>query len=198
MTRVLICDDRRHVRESLTRAVAGVPGVKHLDCVARADELPIRYARARADLVLVGTRRAVPDGLESARLLVAAHPGANVVVFGEPDDVPAIVAAIADGLRGYLRWEVSRPEVIATFAATLAKVSIPAPREPSTSGVELSERELQVLHGMSEGKSNGEIGRELSLSGNTIKTHVRGLFGKLGVRDRAQAVAQGFRCGFVS
>ncbi|MEU3625156.1 DNA-binding response regulator [Amycolatopsis coloradensis] len=197
MTRVLICDDRRDVRESLTRAVAAVPAVKHLDCVARADELSIRYSRVRADLVLIGTRRAAPDGLESARLLIAAHPGANVVVFGEPDDIPAIVTAIASGVRGYLRWEASRPEVIAVLAATLARVSIPAPRESSTSGVELSERELQVLHGLSEGKSNGEIGRELSLSGNTIKTHVRSLFGKLGVRDRAQAVAQGFRCGFM-
>ncbi|MFK0247791.1 response regulator transcription factor [Amycolatopsis azurea] len=198
MTTVLICDDRRHVRERLTRAMAAVPGVKHLDCVARVDELSIRYARVRADLVLIGTRRAVPVGVESVRRLLAADPGANVVVFGEPDDVPAIATLIADGVRGYLRCDVSRPEVAAALAIALAKVSIPTPREPSVSTVELTERELQVLHGMSEGKSNGEIGRELSLSGNTIKTHVRGLFGKLGVRDRAQAVAQGFRCGFMT
>ena len=60
-----------------------------------------------------------------------------------------------------------------------------------------TQRELQVLRGMSQGKSNGQIGRELYLSEDTVKTHARRLFRKLGVRDRAQAVAHGFRRGLV-
>ena len=64
--------------------------------------------------------------------------------------------------------------------------------------VRLTARELQVLVGMTEGKSNGEIGRELFLSEDTVKTHARRLFRKLGVNDRAQAVAHGFRRGLVS
>ena len=55
----------------------------------------------------------------------------------------------------------------------------------------LTEREMQVLRGMSQGQSNGEIGRELFLSEDTVKTHARRLFRKLGARDRAQAVALG-------
>jgi DNA-binding NarL/FixJ family response regulator len=55
-----------------------------------------------------------------------------------------------------------------------------------------------VLRGMCEGKSNGEIGRELYLSEDTVKTHARRLFRKLGVNDRAHAVASGFRLGLVS
>jgi DNA-binding NarL/FixJ family response regulator len=62
----------------------------------------------------------------------------------------------------------------------------------------LSERELQVLNGMSDGKSNAEIGRDLFLSEDTVKTHARRLFRKLGVRDRAHAVAAGFRMGIVT
>lgn len=64
--------------------------------------------------------------------------------------------------------------------------------------VGLTERELQVLRGMSEGKSNGEIGRELFVSEDTVKTHARRLFRKLGARDRAHAVATGFRSGLVA
>ena len=75
---------------------------------------------------------------------------------------------------------------------------MPAPRQPSDPGVQLTERKLQVLRGMSQGKSNGQIGRELYLSEDTVKTHARRLFRKLGVRDRAQAVAHGFRRGLVS
>jgi DNA-binding NarL/FixJ family response regulator len=61
----------------------------------------------------------------------------------------------------------------------------------------LTERELQVLRGMADGKSNAEIGRELFVSEDTVKTHARRLFRKLGARDRAHAVAAAFRAGLV-
>ncbi|SCL19583.1 regulatory protein, luxR family [Micromonospora nigra] len=83
-----------------------------------------------------------------------------------------------------------------------------APEEPNARGgnrqragstpVGLTERELQVLLGMAEGKSNAEIGRELFVSEDTVKTHARRLFRKLGARDRAHAVAAGFRAGLVA
>lgn len=63
--------------------------------------------------------------------------------------------------------------------------------------VALTERELQVLRGMADGKSNAEIGRELFVSEDTVKTHARRLFRKLGARDRAHAVAAAFRAGLV-
>jgi DNA-binding NarL/FixJ family response regulator len=69
------------------------------------------------------------------------------------------------------------------------------PNQPA--GPELTEREMQVLRGMAAGKSNAQIGRELYLSEDTIKTHARRLFRKMRVNDRAQAVASGFRLGFV-
>ncbi|SCF15004.1 helix-turn-helix transcriptional regulator [Micromonospora mirobrigensis] len=72
----------------------------------------------------------------------------------------------------------------------------PVPAERSSVG--LTERELQVLLGMAEGKSNAEIGRELFVSEDTVKTHARRLFRKLGARDRAHAVAAGFRAGLVA
>jgi DNA-binding NarL/FixJ family response regulator len=63
--------------------------------------------------------------------------------------------------------------------------------------IALSMREMQVLTGMSQGKSNAQIGRELYLSEDTIKTHARRLFRKLGAKDRAEAVATGFRRGMM-
>jgi DNA-binding NarL/FixJ family response regulator len=69
---------------------------------------------------------------------------------------------------------------------------------PATRRVLLTERELQVLRGMADGKSNAEIGRELFVSEDTVKTHARRLFRKLGARDRAHAVAAGFRAGLVA
>jgi DNA-binding NarL/FixJ family response regulator len=71
------------------------------------------------------------------------------------------------------------------------------PRGAGTRTPSLTERELQVLRGMADGKSNAEIGRELFVSEDTVKTHARRLFRKLGARDRAHAVASGFRLGLV-
>ena len=62
----------------------------------------------------------------------------------------------------------------------------------------ISRRELQVLGGISQGLSNADIGRELYLSDNTVKCHARRLFGKLGVHERAHAVALAYRCGLFS
>jgi DNA-binding NarL/FixJ family response regulator len=141
----------------------------------------------------------VPTGVEATRRLVAAHPQANVIVFGAPDDAGSIAAAIAGGARGYLRWDASHAEVCAALAHALAGVELAGPRPlGQDADVRLTARELQVLVGMTEGKSNGEIGRELFLSEDTVKTHARRLFRKLGVNDRAQAVAHGFRRGLVS
>ena len=198
MTTVIICDDRRTVREGLTRVMTVVPGVTRIDAVGSGDELLARYGRSPAEVVLIGTQRAVATGVEATRRLVGAHPQANVIVFGAPEDAGSISAAIAGGARGYLRWDAARTELVAALAHTLSSSSAPAPLPSTDTGLRLTEREMQVLHGMSQGKSNGQIGRELYLSEDTVKTHARRLFRKLGVRDRAQAVAHGFRRGLVS
>jgi DNA-binding NarL/FixJ family response regulator len=198
MTTALICDDRRSVREGLTRVMSGVTGVQRIDSVAVGNELLARYTRQPADVVLVGTQRAVPTGIDAIRRLLALHPAANVIVFGAPDDAGSITAAIAGGARGYLRWDAARPDLVAALAHTLTSNAVPAPVTRSVPVSQLTERELQVLLGMSQGKSNGQIGRELYLSEDTVKTHARRLFRKLGVKDRAEAVAHGFRQGLGS
>jgi DNA-binding NarL/FixJ family response regulator len=97
---------------------------------------------------------------------------------------------------------VQRGEDPADPAAAEAEAA-PAggPQRPARTprgAIGLTERELQVLLGMAEGKSNAEIGRELFVSEDTVKTHARRLFRKLGARDRAHAVAAGFRAGLVA
>ena len=198
MTTALICDDRRSVREGLTRVMSAVIGIQRIDSVVHGNELVAQYSRRAADIVLVGTQRAVPGGVEAVRRLLAAYPSANVIVFGAPDDAGSITAAIAGGARGYLRWDASRPGLVAALTHTLISNAMAAPVSRAIPTVQLTERELQVMLGMSQGKSNGEIARELYLSEDTVKTHARRLFRRLGVKDRAEAVAHGFRQGLVT
>jgi DNA-binding NarL/FixJ family response regulator len=88
-------------------------------------------------------------------------------------------------------WTAASPLAVTTPTTVRATVS-------ETPQVPLSMREMQVLTGMSQGKSNAQIGRELYLSEDTIKTHARRLFRKLGAKDRAEAVATGFRRGIMT
>jgi DNA-binding NarL/FixJ family response regulator len=96
----------------------------------------------------------------------------------------------AGALAGAPSWGSASP--LAGAAPTTVRSTVPDPAP-----VALSMREMQVLTGMSQGKSNAQIGRELYLSEDTIKTHARRLFRKLGVKDRAEAVATGFRRGMM-
>jgi DNA-binding CsgD family transcriptional regulator len=99
------------------------------------------------------------------------------------------------------RVPTPEPEPAMAYANGLAPQHVPAQRMdlavPPVRAPNLTERELQVLRGMADGKSNAEIGRDLFVSEDTVKTHARRLFRKLGARDRAHAVASGFRAGLV-
>ena len=209
MTTVLICDDHRIVREGLRQFVAGVPGVDKVETAASGEEVLARYPHEHPDLVLMDVRMPGLGGLEATRRLVAAFPEAKVIMLTAADDRDQVAAAVSSGARGYLLKDVSHEELCAAVAHALDGIDLVEPslrralvsREPQRTGppqATLTERELQVLTGMSQGKSNSAIGRELYLSEDTVKTHARRLFRKLGVNDRAQAVALGFRRGLVS
>lgn len=209
MTTVLICDDHRIVREGLRQFVAAVPGVDKVDTAASGEEVLARYPHEHPDLVLMDVRMPGLGGLEATRRLVAQFPEAKVIMLTAADDRDQVAAAVSSGARGYLLKDVSHEELCAAVAHALDGMDLVEPslrralssRETARSGpgqAQLTERELQVLRGMSQGKSNSAIGRELYLSEDTVKTHARRLFRKLGVNDRAQAVALGFRRGLVS
>jgi len=202
MTTVLICDDHRQVREGLRQSVQAVPGVDRVDTAASGEEVLARWPAERQDLVLMDLQMPGLGGLETARRLVRQHPDANVVMLTGAADRDLVALAISGGARGYLHKDVSREELCAAVATALSGMALAAavedrPEPVDARAPELTERELQVLQGMAGGKSNAQIGRDLYLSEDTIKTHARRLFRKLGVNDRAQAVASGFRLRLV-
>lgn len=199
MSTVLVCEERRQVRDGLVRALTQVAGVDRVEYVGYEGLLE-RYSRSPVDIVLMATNRGAPVGVETARRFIAACPRANVIMFGSRDDIGGVTAAIAAGARGFLRWDAAHPQVVATLAHALtspAAQDAAVGRPTSERAVSLTEREMQVLRGMSEGKTNGQIGKDLFLSEDTIKTHARRLFRKLQAQDRAEAVARGFRRGLV-
>jgi len=227
-TTVWVYDERRRVRDDVASRLVALPFVGRVEVVADGASLMSRLATRRPDVLLVGTQRAVDTGLTAATQALRAYPGLPVLVLGAPDDAESVRAAVAFGARGYLRWDASALEMglglsragLRPEGARIPQQSAPMGGVPAWSGAaplagampttvrstvreatpvaSLSMREMQVLTGMSQGKSNAQIGRELYLSEDTIKTHARRLFRKLGAKDRAEAVATGFRRGIMT
>jgi DNA-binding NarL/FixJ family response regulator len=226
-TNVWVYDERRRVRDDVASRLVALAFVGRVEVVGDAASLMSRLATRMPDVLIVGTQRAVDTGLSAATQALRAYPGLPVLVLGAPDDAESVRAAVAFGARGYLRWDASSIEMglglsrvglradgapripqqtvgsapVWSGAAPLngsAPTTVRSTVREATPVAALSMREMQVLSGMSQGKSNAQIGRELYLSEDTIKTHARRLFRKLGAKDRAEAVATGFRRGIMT
>ena len=202
MTTVLVCDDSPLAREALRRAVATIPGVDRVSVAGSGEEGLLRWGADKPDLVLLDVRMPGIGGVETARRILSTSPQAGVIMMTMSEDVEGVARAVNAGARGYLVKDASREELSAIVTQALAdgaaRRDAPRLRPDAAGGMPvLTERELQVLRGMSRGCSNAEIGKELYLSEDTVKTHARRLFRKLGAADRAQAVAMGFRWGLV-
>jgi DNA-binding NarL/FixJ family response regulator len=201
VTTVFVCDGSHRVREEFRRALAGLPGLDRIVVLTAAESMVARWADQRPDLAMVGAKAPGIGGVETVRRVLRIDPSAKLIVLTMPDDEEAVMAAMAVGARGYLYKNASTAEVRTTVSQILSESSaiVAASRRlvPRRGRPILTERELEVLAGMCEGRSNAEIGRSLFLSEDTVKTHARRLFKKLGAVDRANAVALGYRWGLV-
>jgi DNA-binding NarL/FixJ family response regulator len=152
------------------------------------------------------------SGLEAARRLVEAAPATNVLIVTATAEPADVIDAIDAGAAGYLTKDASVPELVAGVRAAArgdAVFSPPAaailrdliravgrPHEPQPAA-ELSERELEVLRLVAEGKDNSQIARELFISPETVKNHISSVLGKLGLDNRIQAAVYAVRARLV-
>ncbi len=201
MATIMVCDDSPLARETLRRTVATIPGVTRVLAAASGEEAVARWPVERPSLVLMDVRMPGLGGAEATRRLLALHPQASVLMLTVAEDADGVARAIGAGARGYVVKDASREELAATVVQAITDAAWRRQTTPVAGGgaaqPTLTEREQQVLSGMSRGRSNAEIGKGLYLSEDTVKTHARRLFRKLGAADRAQAVAVGFRWGMV-
>lgn len=196
---VLICDDVATERESVRRAVAMIGGIERVITAASGEEALLRFESEHADVVLLDVRMPGMGGVEAAHRLHEAFPATAVIMLVTPHDAEEVGLAVAAGARGYIAKDASHEEFAALLALVLESGSEGDRRvgPPSAQRPVLSVREQQVLEGITRGLSNAEIGRELFLAEDTVKTHARRLYRKLGATDRAGAVANGFRWGLL-
>jgi DNA-binding NarL/FixJ family response regulator len=199
MLRVLIVDDHPVVREGLGAVVRRSEGLTLVGEAGDGAEAVAAYRQLKPDVVLMDLRLPGKDGLEATREILCQDPGANIVLLTTFEEEGLARRALQSGARGVLLKDASTEELVAAVrAAAAGTVTL----DPSLTGELLkkpllSEREREILALIASGHSNKEVAKKLYLTENTVKTHLANLFQKLGVHDRAEAVAEGLKRGLL-
>lgn len=200
--RVLIVDDHSMVRMGMAGILAMEPDI---EVVAEAEDLEQAvaiFARLQPDIVLMDVRMPGGSGLEALGLIRGIVPDARVVILSTYDLEEPILAAHAAGASGYLLKSVKGDELAAAIRRVMAGelcfpnslphyIAVRAKTKP------LTLREIETLDLLRRGLSNKDIGQALDISENTAKFHVKAILAKLGVADRAEAVAAAFERGLL-
>ena len=205
---LLIVDDHPVVRDGLRGMFESAPGFRVLGEASNGIEAVERAADLDPDVILMDLRMPGGGGVEAIRELTRRSARAKVLVLTTYDTDSDTLPAIEAGATGYLLKDAPRDELFTAVRAAaegrtvlspaVASRLVSAVRSPQSPGNEpLSAREREVLALVAKGTSNREIARELFISEATVKTHLTHLYGKLGVKDRAAAVAVAYDRGIL-
>ncbi|WP_394361272.1 response regulator [Amycolatopsis sp. SB7-3] len=208
--RVLIVDDQALFREALATLLEVQPEIDVVGEAANGEEAVRLCAELRPDVALMDLRMPVLDGIAATARLRAEQPGVRVLALTTFDDDEDVFAALRAGAVGYLLKDVSstrlvealtaaergesvlQPSVAAKLVARVARLPAETPRPSATP---LSERELEVVRLLADGRSNREIAKTLFLAEGTVKNLVTNVLSKLQVRDRTQAALRAKELG---
>src|SRR5580704_10926931 len=204
--RLLIADDHPVVRDGLSGMFAADPGFEVLGEAGDGAEA-VRLARAlRPDVILMDLRMPEMDGVTAIAELARHGVTARVLVLTTYDTDSHVLPAIEAGATGYLLKDSPRDELLRAVRAAAHGDAVLAPsvaarlmnrfRDPGAGP--LSQRELEVLEMVAAGTTNREAARRLFISEATVKTHLLNIYAKLGVSDRAAAVAEAFNRGLLT
>jgi DNA-binding NarL/FixJ family response regulator len=204
--RLLIADDHPVVRDGLTGMFVADPDFSVVGEAADGSQA-LRLAEAvRPDVILMDLRMPGMDGVTAIAELARRGNPARVLVLTTYDTDSYVLPAIEAGATGYLLKDAPRDELLRAVRAAAAGQSVLAPsvatrlmsrvREPAPEV--LSQRELEVLALVAGGSANRETAARLFISEATVKTHLLHIYAKLGVTDRAAAVAEAFNRGLLT
>ncbi|MFG1643165.1 response regulator [Amycolatopsis sp. NPDC049252] len=212
---VVIADDQTMVRQSFRAVLDAQPDIEVVGEAATGIEAVAACDRLRPDLVLMDVRMPELDGLAATRRILGGDPGRGprVLMLTTFDADEYVYGALAAGASGFLLKDSPLDDLVAAVRMVAGGNALFAPavtrrviagfagRRPRTQDTTrlagLTAREAEVLRLIARGLSNVDIATELVIAEQTAKTHVSRVLGKLGVRDRAQAVVLAYEAKLV-
>jgi DNA-binding NarL/FixJ family response regulator len=207
--RLLLADDHPIVREGL-RAILGTQAdFEVVGEAADGRQLVAQATILRPDVVLTDLEMPDMDGVEAIRHIRTALPETRVIVLTVFNTDDRIVNSIQAGAQGYLLKGAPRNEIFNAIRVVNAGGSLLHPlvasrliqsarQSESTVAEPLTEREMEVLRLLAQGKSNKEIAAALTVTERTAKFHVAAILGKLGAANRTEAVTLAVQRGLIA
>jgi two-component system, NarL family, response regulator DevR len=206
--RVLIVDDHNVVRLGLRALLNAEPGVEVVGEAGTAADAVRLVAATEPDVVLMDVRLPDESGIVACRQIRAQWPNVQVLVLTSYADESLVLEAIEAGAAGYVLKQVDTTDLVravhavaagdavldpATTARVLAVVRRTQHESHSTAFHDLTERELEILALVAQGRTNAEIAEQLVLSEKTVRNHVSVILSKLGVTNRIEAATYAVR-----
>ena len=205
--KVAITDDHMVVREGIRYMLSDAPDIEVVAEASSGKELLALLADTHVDVVLLDVRMPEMSGLAALERVRELEPNARVLMLSMHDQPGYVKRAIELGAAGYVLKNIGRAELITALEVAAAGGTYLPPdlMEPLLADLggqtgpigSLSPREQQVLQLVADGNENKQIARHLDIAEATVKTYLRGVFTRLDVSSRAEAVAVGLRLGLI-
>ncbi|WP_372729575.1 response regulator [Nocardioides sp.] len=202
--RVLVVDDQELFRRGLTMLLAAETGIEVVGEAGDGVEGTNLATTAAPDVVLLDIRMPKRSGIEACLAIKQAVPSAKIIILTVSDEEADLYEAVKSGASGYLLKDSSIEEVaqavrVVADGQSLISPSMAVklidefkqmsrPEQNHVPGLRLTDRELEVLRLVARGMNNREIARQLFISENTVKNHVRNILEKLQLHSRMEAV----------
>lgn len=211
--RILLAEDHKIVREGTRQLLEQADYLQVIGEAENGEEAVQLTHQLLPDVVVMDVRMPVLNGLEATRAIKAAHPTIRVLILSAYEDDQYVFPLLEAGANGYLLKTTGGSELISAIRTVYigetvldreiaSKLATRLTRKQiyRAEGMQegLTEREVEVLRAVAQGKSNKEIGEALSISPHTVQVHLRNIFGKLGVNDRTEAVAYAISHGWIN
>lgn len=200
--RLLIVDDHVMIRLGMTALMADEPDIVVVGEACNGNEAVSRFEQLLPDVTLMDGMLPDIHGVEATRTIIGKHPDAKIILVSINESAEDIHRAIEAGAVGYVSKSQNQDVIVRAIRAVAAGERFLEPelaRRLSARAAtnSLSQRELEVLRLVAEGLVNKQIGAELGLSENTVKTHLTRIMTKLDVHDRTSLAMRAVALGLL-